>query len=242
MTLDIVWLYSKHYFIFWKKKMKKLLTFLIFSLLSLWITFAECKLDKKDTAQSDFYNYWIQTEVFEKAKNYSGAISCLEELWKIEPSHINVWFKMGMNYANMWEYKKALEYYKKLDEFGPLSEDKKLAVKHFVEESEKMIKLENKVKEKNEELEAKQAELEKKQKELEIKAEAIEVKAKSTPETELAKSALGSKASIIESLVPIIKSKDEATQKKINLILETFKASKDEYTRNVGIYLSYLLE
>jgi hypothetical protein len=117
-----------------------------------------------------------------------------------------------------------------------------LAVKHFVEESEKMIKLENKVKEKNEELEAKQAELEKNQKELEIKAEAIEVKAKSTPETELAKSALGSKASIIESLVPIIKSKDEATQKKINLILETFKASKDEYTRNVGIYLSYLLE
>ena len=96
--------------------------------------------------------------------------------------------------------------------------------------------------EKQKELETKQAELEKKQKELEMKAEAMEVKAKFTPETELAKSALGSKTSILESLVPIIKSKDSETQKKINLILETFKASKDEYTRNVGIYLSYLLE
>ena len=96
--------------------------------------------------------------------------------------------------------------------------------------------------EKQKELEAKQAELEKKQKELEMKAEAMEVKAKFTPEAELAKSALGSKASIIESLVPIIKSKDSETQKKVSLILETFKASKDEYTKNVGIYLSYLLE
>ena len=95
--------------------------------------------------------------------------------------------------------------------------------------------------EKQKELEAKQAELEKKQKELEMN-EAMEVKAKFTPEAELAKSALGTKASIIESLVPIIKSKDEATQKRVSLILESFKASKDEYTRNVGIYLSYLLE
>lgn len=96
--------------------------------------------------------------------------------------------------------------------------------------------------EKQKELEAKQAELEKKQKELEMKAEAIEVKARFTPEVESAKSALGSKASIIESLVPVIKSKDSETQQKVSLILETFKASKDEYTRNVGIYLSYLLE
>ena len=96
--------------------------------------------------------------------------------------------------------------------------------------------------EKQKELEAKQAELEKKQKELEKKAEAIEVKAKFTPEAELAKSALGSKTSILESLVPIIKSKDSETQKKVSLILEAFKASKDEYTRNVGVYLGYLLE
>lgn len=63
-----------------------------------------------------------------------------------------------------------------------------------------------------------------------------------SPEVESAKSALGSKASIIEGLVPVIKSKDSETQQKVSLILETFKASKDEYTRNVGIYLSYLLE
>lgn len=99
-----------------------------------------------------------------------------------------------------------------------------------------------KLEEKQKLLEAKQAELEKKQKELEMKAEAMEVKAKFTPEAELAKSALGNKASILESLVPIIKSKDEAAQKKVSLILETFKASKDEYTRNVGIYLDYLLK
>lgn len=96
--------------------------------------------------------------------------------------------------------------------------------------------------EKQKELETKQAELEKKQKELEMKAEAMEVKAKFTPETELAKSALGAKASIIEGLVPLIKSKDSETQQKVSLILENFKASKDGYTRNVGVYLSYLLE
>ena len=88
----------------------------------------------------------------------------------------------------------------------------------------------------------KQKLLEEKQKELEMKAEAMEVKAKFTPEVELAKSALGNKASILESLVPIIKSKDSETQKKVSLILETFKSSKDEYTRNVGIYLDYLLK
>ena len=96
--------------------------------------------------------------------------------------------------------------------------------------------------EKQKELGAKQAELEKKQAELEAKSEAMEVKAKSFPEVELAKSALGAKASIIESLVPVIKSKDSETQQKVSLILESFKASKDEYTRNVGIYLDYLLK
>lgn len=108
--------------------------------------------------------------------------------------------------------------------------------------NEDLVNQQKLLEEKQKELEAKQANLEKKQKELEKKAEAIEVKAKSSPEAELAKSSLGSKASILESLVPIIKSKDEATQKKVSLILETFKSSKDEYTRNVGLYLSYLLE
>ena len=95
--------------------------------------------------------------------------------------------------------------------------------------------------EKQKELEAKQAELEKRQKELEAKAEA-KVEKSFSSSAELAKSALGTKASIIESLVPIIKSKDSETQQKVSLILETFKASKDEYTKNVGIYLSYLLK
>ena len=240
--------------------MKKLIAIagLVFFTSFLWFASAECKLEKKDTTQDDFYNYWIQTEAFEKAKNYSGAISCLEELWKIDPSHINVWFKMWINYANMWEYEKALGFYKKLDEFWPLSEDKKLAVKHFVEEAEKMLKLENKVKEKNKELEAQKNELDKKQAELESKSKEskeskeiqeakLETKAetknsKLPSEIELVKTTLGSKASIIESLIPIIKSKDSDTQKRISQILDSFKASKDGYTRSVGIYLSYLLK
>ena len=53
---------------------------------------------------------------------------------------------------------------------------------------------------------------------------------------------LWEKAKIIESLVPIIKARDEATQNRIKAILEGFMASSDEYTRNVGVYLSYLLK
>ena len=124
-----------------------------------------------------------------------------------------------------------------------IQEAKELAEKKKQEEYLKSPEYKQKLlEEKQKDLEAKQAELEKKQKELEKKAEAIEVKAKLSPEAELAKSALGAKASILESLVPIIKSKDSETQQKVSLILETFKASKDEYTRNVGFYLSYLLE
>ena len=59
---------------------------------------------------------------------------------------------------------------------------------------------------------------------------------------ESARDALGEKAKIIESLVPIIKARDEATQNRIKAILEGFMASSDEYTRNVGVYLSYLLK
>lgn len=121
-----------------------------------------------------------------------------------------------------------------------------------------MLKLENKVKEKNKELEAQKNELEKKQAGLEPKpkeskeskeiqeskmVKKVETKNYQLPsEIELVKTTLGSKASVIESLVPIIKSKDSETQQKVNLILETFKASKDDYTRSVWIYLSYLLK
>jgi len=101
------------------------------------------------------------------------------------------------------------------------------------------------------ELERKQAELESQAKESKESKEIQEVKLETKAETknsklpseiELVKTTLGSKAFIIESLIPIIKSKDSDTQKKISQILDSFKASKDEYTRSVGIYLSYLLK
>lgn len=57
-----------------------------------------------------------------------------------------------------------------------------------------------------------------------------------------ARIALGEKAMVVESLAKVIKEKDAETQKKIKAILESFKASKDEYTRSIGIYLSYLLK
>ena len=102
------------------------------------------------------------------------------------------------------------------------------------------------------ELERKQAELESQAKESkpeskEIQESKIEIKVETknsqlSSEVEPVKTALGSKASVIESLVPIIKARDEATQNRIKAILEGFMASKDEYTRNVGVYLNYLLK
>ena len=133
-------------------------------------------------------------------------------------------------FPNTTQREERLNYIKQLEE--------KKKQEEYLKSPEYKQKL---LEEKQKELEAKQAELEKRQKELEAKAEA-KVEKSFSSEGELAKSALGSKTSILESLVPIIKSKDEATQKKVSLILETFKASKDEYTRNVGIYLDYLLK
>lgn len=102
------------------------------------------------------------------------------------------------------------------------------------------------------EAEHKQAVLEEKIRKLEEKAKATEekvetvvektVEKKMTQEEAEAFAGLKEKATIIESLVPIIKSKDSETQQKISLILDSFKASKDEYTKSVGIYLSYLLK
>lgn len=102
------------------------------------------------------------------------------------------------------------------------------------------------------EAEHKQAVLEEKIRKLEEKAKTTEekveavvektVEKKMTQEEAEAFAGLKEKATTIESLVPIIKSKDFETQQKVNLILETFKASKDDYTRSVWIYLSYLLK
>lgn len=61
------------------------------------------------------------------------------------------------------------------------------------------------------------------------------------PEALQAKKALWEKSKILESLVPVIKAKDYKTQENVKNLLKTFKLSKDSYTRNIGIYLSYLL-
>ena len=57
-----------------------------------------------------------------------------------------------------------------------------------------------------------------------------------------ARIALGEKAVVVESLAKVIKEKDAETQARVKAVLESFKASKDEYTKNIGLYLSYLLK
>ena len=101
------------------------------------------------------------------------------------------------------------------------------------------------------EAEHKQAVLEEKIRKLEEKAKATEekvetvaektVEKKMTQEEAEAFAGLKEKATIIESLVPIIKSKDETTQNRIKAILEGFKVSSDMYTKNIGFYLGYLM-
>ena len=130
-------------------------------------------------------------------------------------------------------------------------EEKKAAYLNSPEYQQKLLA------EKQAELEKQQAELEKRQKELEEKAQAEEKKKEEKKSTqEEAKPIekkmdwtenhayleLGEKAVVVESLAKVIKEKDTETQKKIKAILESFKASKDEYTKNIGIYLSYLLK
>ena len=53
---------------------------------------------------------------------------------------------------------------------------------------------------------------------------------------------LGEKVVVIESLSKVIKEKDTETQARVKAVLEAFKSSKDEYTKNIGLYLSYLLK
>ena len=57
-----------------------------------------------------------------------------------------------------------------------------------------------------------------------------------------ARNVLGEKSVVVEELAKVIKEKDAETQDRVKAILEAFKASKDEYTRSIGIYLSYLLK
>jgi len=130
-------------------------------------------------------------------------------------------------------------------------EEKKAAYLKSPEYQQKLLA------EKQAELEKKQAELEKRQKELEEKAQAEEKKKEEKKSTqEEAKPIekkmdstenhayleLGEKAVVVESLAKAIKEKDTETQARIKAVLESFKASKDEYARSVWIYLSYLLK
>lgn len=101
------------------------------------------------------------------------------------------------------------------------------------------------------EAEHKQAVLEEKIRKLEEKAKATEekvetvvektVEKKMTQEEAEAFAGLKEKAKTIESLVPIIKARDETTQNRIKAILEGFKVSSDMYTKNIGFYLGYLM-
>ena len=80
-----------------------------------------------------------------------------------------------------------------------------------------------------------------KKKEENKKVEHFQQKTMDAIETQ-ARNALGEKVAVVESLAKVIKEKDAETQARVKAILESFKASKDEYTRSVGIYLSYLLK
>lgn len=130
-------------------------------------------------------------------------------------------------------------------------EEKKAAYLKSPEYQQKLLA------EKQAELEKKQVELEKRQKELEEKAQAEEKKKEEKKSTQeeakplekkmdsvenQAYLELGEKAVVVESLSKVIKEKDTETQARVKAVLESFKASKDEYTKNIGLYLSYLLK
>ena len=128
-------------------------------------------------------------------------------------------------------------------------EEKKAAYLKSPEYQQKLLA------EKQAELEKKQAELEKRQKELEEKAEekkkeekkntqeeAKPIEKKMDPVENQAYLELREKAVVVESLSKVIKEKDTETQARVKAVLEVFKSSKDEYTKNIGLYLSYLLK
>ena len=62
------------------------------------------------------------------------------------------------------------------------------------------------------------------------------------PEVAQAKKHLWNKVAIIESIANEVKLRDDETQMKIKLILDSFRSSDDNYTKSVGVYLGYLLK
>ena len=102
--------------------------------------------------------------------------------------------------------------------------------------------------------EVKQAELEEKVKNLEEKTETVAekvetvvekvekvVEKKMTQEEAQAYAELKEKSAIIDGLFEAIKTKDKATQEQIKSVTEAFKKSSDQYTKNIGFYLGYLM-
>ena len=102
--------------------------------------------------------------------------------------------------------------------------------------------------------ELKQAELEEKVKNLEEKTETVAervetvvekvekvVEKKMTQEEAQAYSELKEKSAVIDGLFEAIKTKDKATQGQIESVIEAFKKSSDQYTKNIGFYLGYLM-
>lgn len=102
--------------------------------------------------------------------------------------------------------------------------------------------------------EVKQAELEEKVKNLEEKTETVVEKVetvvekvekviekKMTQEEAQAYAGLKEKSAVIDGLFEAIKTKDKATQEQIKSVAEAFKKSSDQYTKNIGFYLGYLM-
>jgi len=102
--------------------------------------------------------------------------------------------------------------------------------------------------------EVKQAELEEKVKNLEEKTETVAervetvvekvekvVEKKMTQEEAQAYAELKEKSAVIDGLFEAIKTKDKATQEQIKSVAEAFKKSNDQYTKNIGFYLGYLM-
>jgi len=67
------------------------------------------------------------------------------------------------------------------------------------------------------------------------------VEKKMTQEEAQAYAELKEKSAVIDGLFEVIKTKDKATQEQIKSVVEVFKKSGDQYTKNIGFYLGYLM-
>ena len=67
------------------------------------------------------------------------------------------------------------------------------------------------------------------------------VEKKMTQEEAQAYAELKEKSAVIDGLFEAIKTKDKATQEQIKSVAEAFKKSSDQYTKNIGFYLGYLM-